>query len=194
MSRAELVRTSVREAMDVCRAMLDDKGLADTADAVVEAIAGSINAGGKVLLCGNGGSAADAQHLAAELIGRFSLEREAFPAIALADNVAALTAVANDYGYGEVFARSVRSLGKAGDVLIGISTSGGSQNVVDALAAARERGLITVALVGAPDSPISQAADLVLSVPGPNTARIQEGQMLLGHAIFELVERELCRA
>ncbi len=194
MSRAELVRTRVREAIDVCRALLEDEGLARSADAVVEAIVGSIGAGGKVLLCGNGGSAADAQHLAAELIGRFCLEREAFPAIALADNVAALTAVGNDYGYGDVFARAVRGLGQEGDVLIGISTSGRSENVVGALRAARERGMVTVALVGAPATPIGEAADHVLVVPGPSTARIQEGQMLLGHTIFELVERELCQS
>jgi D-sedoheptulose 7-phosphate isomerase len=194
MSRAELVRASVRDAMEVCRVMLEDETLARSADAVVEAIVGSVNAGGKVLLCGNGGSAADAQHLAAELIGRFCLEREAFPALALSDNIAAMTAVGNDYGYGEVFTRAVRGLGRAGDVLIGISTSGRSQNVVGALAAGRERGLVTVALVGASETPLSAAAEHVLCVPGPSTARIQEGQMLLGHAIFELVERELCQA
>jgi len=160
----------------------------------VESIVGSITVGGKVLLCGNGGSAADAQHLAAELIGRFCLEREPFPAIALSDNVAALTAIGNDYGYGEVFVRAVNGLGRKGDVLIGISTSGRSPSVVDALAAARERGMITVALVGDPETPMGEVAEHVLAVPGASTARIQEGQMLLGHAIFELVERELCQA
>lgn len=193
MSRADFVRSSISEGIEVHRAMLDDEALAESAAAVVEALVASISDGGKVLLCGNGGSAADAQHLAAELIGRFCLEREAFPAIALADNVAALTAIGNDYGYGDVFVRSVRGLGKPGDVLIGISTSGASENVVQALRAARERQIITVALVGAADTPMGQAADHVLSVPGPSTARIQEGQILLGHALFELVERELCR-
>ena len=191
MSRAELVRASVRDAIEVCQSLLDDEALAHSVDSVVEAIVGSINAGGKVLLCGNGGSAADAQHLAAELIGRFCLEREAFPALALSDNIAAITAVGNDYGYADVFSRAVRGLGKAGDVLIGISTSGRSQNVVDALQAAREKEIITVALVGAGDTPMAEASDHVLTVRGPSTARIQEGQMLLGHAIFELVEREL---
>jgi D-sedoheptulose 7-phosphate isomerase len=194
MSRAELVRARVREAIEVCQFLLEDQAIAEAVDGVVEAIVGSINGGGKVLLCGNGGSAADAQHLAAELIGRFCLERQPFPAIALADNVAAVTAIGNDYGYGEVFERAVNGLGQRGDVLIGISTSGRSQNMVAALAAGAERGLITVALVGAADSPMGTAADHVLAVPGPSTARIQEGQMLLGHAIFELVERELCRA
>lgn len=194
MSRAELVRARVREAIEVCQFLLADEAVAEAVDGVVEAIVGSISAGGKVLLCGNGGSAADAQHLAAELIGRFCLERQPFPAIALADNVAAVTAVGNDYGYREIFARAVNGLGHKGDVLLGISTSGRSQNVVDALAAGRAKGMITVALVGAADTPMGDAAEHVLVVPGPSTERIQEGQMLLGHAIFELVERELCRA
>jgi D-sedoheptulose 7-phosphate isomerase len=192
MSRAELLRARVREAISVCQGLLEDEQLVVTVDAVVEAIVESVSGGGKVLLCGNGGSAADAQHLAAELVGRFCLEREPFPAVALADNVSAVTAVSNDYGYSEVFVRAVRGLGKPGDVLIGISTSGRSRNVVSALEAARERGMVTVAFVGAEGSPMEDASEHVLRVPGPSTARIQEGQMLLGHTIFELVERELC--
>jgi D-sedoheptulose 7-phosphate isomerase len=193
MSRAELARARFGEALEVCRSLLADEAIVRTIDVVVEAIVASINAGGKVLLCGNGGSAADAQHLAAELIGRFCLEREPFPAIALADNVSALTAVANDYGYSEVFSRAVKGLGQPGDVLVGLSTSGNSSNVIGALGTARERGLVTVALVGVADCPMAQASEHVLCVTGPNPARIQEGQMLLGHTIFELVERELCR-
>jgi D-sedoheptulose 7-phosphate isomerase len=182
----------MREAIDVCQGLLDDESVAATLDDVVGAIVASIKAGGKVLLCGNGGSAADAQHLAAELVGRFYLERRPFPAVALADNVSAMTSVGNDYGYGEVFVRAVRALGNRGDVLVGLSTSGRSSNVVGALEAARERGVVTVALVGADGSPMEAASDHVLRVPGPSTARIQEGQMLLGHTILELVERELC--
>lgn len=194
MSRAELLQDRVREAIDVCQSLLEDEEVAQTVDAVVEAIVASINAGGKVLLCGNGGSAADAQHLAAELVGRFCLDRDAYPALALSDNIAAVTAVGNDFGYSDVFSRAVRGLGNKGDVLIGLSTSGRSQNVVEALTAAREREMVTVAFVGAPGSPMEQASDYVLRVRGPNTARIQEGQMLLGHTVFELVERELCGA
>jgi D-sedoheptulose 7-phosphate isomerase len=194
MSRVEALRASVREALDVCQALLQDEDLAAAADAVVGSIVTSIRGGGKVLLCGNGGSAADAQHLAAELVGRFRLEREPFPAVALSDNIAAVTAVGNDYGYEEVFVRAVRALGSPGDVLIGISTSGRSRNVVGALEAARERGIVTVALVGAANTPMEAASDHVLRVNGPSTARIQEGQMLVGHAVLELVERELCDA
>ena len=194
MSRAEFLRSRVREAIDVCEALLADDEIAATTDAVVAAIVDSINAGGKVLLCGNGGSAADAQHLAAELVGRFALDRQPYPAIALSDNIAAVTAIGNDFSYADVFSRAVRGLGNAGDVLLGISTSGRSQNVVDALAAAGEVGLTTVALVGAPGSPMEQVSQYTLCVAGPSTARIQEGQMVLGHTIFELVERELCGA
>ena len=194
MSRAELLRASVREAIDVCQTLLDDGALAEAVDAVVGAIVASVQAGGKVLLCGNGGSAADAQHLAAELVGRFRLERQPYPAIALSDNVAAVTAVGNDYGYDEVFTRAVRALGNPGDVLIGLSTSGRSPNVIRALEAASEREMVTVALVGGAGSAIERVSEHVLRVPGPNTARIQEAQMLVGHTIFELVERELCDA
>lgn len=186
------MRDRIQEAIDVCQSLLDDDAIAQAVDAVVEAIVASIKGGGKVLLCGNGGSAADAQHLAAELVGKFCLEREPYPALALSDNIAAVTAVGNDYGYAEVFSRAVRGLGAPGDVLIGLSTSGRSQNVIDAIVAARERGMVTVALVGTAGSPMEEASEHVLRVSGPSTARIQEGQMLLGHTIFELVERELC--
>jgi D-sedoheptulose 7-phosphate isomerase len=194
MSRAELLRARVREAIEVCEALLEDERLAETVDAVVGAIVSSLQDGGKVLLCGNGGSAADAQHLAAELVGRFCLERQPYAAIALSDNIAAVTAVGNDYGYEDVFTRAVRGLGNRGDVLIGLSTSGKSPNVIGALEAAGERGLVTVALVGGSESPMERVSEHVLRVPGANTARIQEAQMVVGHTIFELVERELCDA
>ena len=192
MSRAELLRDRVREAIDVCESLLEDDALAETFDRVVAEIVASIRGGGKVMLCGNGGSAADAQHLAAELVGRFCLERGAYPALALSDNIAAVTAVGNDFSYADVFARAVRGLGKPGDVLIGLSTSGRSENVIQALRAAGENRVVTVALVGPEGSPMEDVSDHVLRIPGPSTARIQEGHMLVGHAIFELVERELC--
>ncbi len=194
MSRAELARERFREAIDVCRSLLEDASIVDGVDAIVGEIVGSLQSGGKVLLCGNGGSAADAQHLAAELVGRFCLDRQPFPALALADNIAAMTAISNDYGYSDSFSRAVRGLGRRGDVLIGLSTSGRSDNVIQALVAARDREMVTVALVGGDDSPMAQASQYVVRVAGPNTARIQEAQMLLGHTIFELVERELCQA
>jgi D-sedoheptulose 7-phosphate isomerase len=189
----ELFERTVAEAIAVCRRLLDDQ-LVETAERVTDEIVGSLRAGGKVLLCGNGGSAADAQHLAAELIGRFCLDRRALAAVALGDNVAAMTAIGNDYAFEEVFVRGVDGLGRAGDVLIGLSSSGNSANVVAALQAAREAGLITVAFVGRPECAMAAHATHLLPVSGPGTARIQEGHMLLGHTIFEAVERRLCDA
>jgi D-sedoheptulose 7-phosphate isomerase len=187
----DLLRDSVGEAIAVCEGLLDE-AVIDSVETAAGELVRSLRDGGKVLLCGNGGSAADAQHLAAELIGRFFLDREALPAVALADNVAALTAIGNDYSYDQVFARGVRGLGRAGDVLIGLSTSGSSANVVAALRAARETGLATIVLVGRPDCPMAELADHTICVEGANTARIQEGQMVVGHTIFEAVERALC--
>jgi D-sedoheptulose 7-phosphate isomerase len=187
----ELLRLSIEDAVAVCESLLDDE-VVTAIEHATEEIVRSLRDGGKVLLCGNGGSAADAQHLAAELIGRFSLERRALPAVALADNVAAMTAIANDYSYEDVFVRGVRGLGRPGDVLIGLSTSGSSRNVIAALKAAGETELATIALVGTPDCEMADYADHVIAVPGANTARIQEGHMLVGHTIFGQIESELC--
>jgi D-sedoheptulose 7-phosphate isomerase len=186
-----VLRESIADAIAVCES-LDNESVYEAVTAIVDTIVRSIVGGGRVLLCGNGGSAADAQHLAAELVGRFYLERPALPAISLADNVAAITAIANDYSYDDVFARGVQAYGRPGDILIGLSTSGSSRNVVAALNAARNAGLSTIALVGRPDCTMAELADHVVCVPGTSTARVQEGHMLIGHTIFELVERELC--
>jgi D-sedoheptulose 7-phosphate isomerase len=191
-SRTELLRERICESITIRHALLADESIAGGVDVAVEAIVASIRAGGKLMLCGNGGSAADAQHLAAELVGRFCLERPPYPAIALADNVAALTAISNDYAYSEGFARGVRAFGTPGDVLVGLSTSGESQNVIEAIRAAAELGVITIAFTGPTGSTLTAIADHVLAVSAPSTASIQEAHKLLGHVIFELVERELC--
>jgi D-sedoheptulose 7-phosphate isomerase len=183
----------LRESISMCEQLLADDHVGEVVDAVVDAIVASIRDGGKVLLCGNGGSAAEAEHLAAELIGRFCLDRNPFPAVALASNVAALTAIANDYDYADVYARSVTGLGRSGDVVMGLSTSGHSANVVAALTAGRDGGMVTVALIGPPGSPMDEVADHTLCVPATRTAGIQEGHLLLGHVIFERVEQELCQ-
>lgn len=193
-SAGAVLRDRVAGAIAVHESLLNPQTEA-ALEAVVEAVVESLGSGGRVLLCGNGGSAADAQHLAAELVGRFQLERRPLAAISLADNLAALTAIANDYAFEDVFARGVRGLGREGDVLIGLSTSGRSVNVVRALEAGRELGLVTVAFVGGSGrTPLEAEADHVLRVDGEDTAQIQEGHMLLGHTAFEIVERELCRA
>jgi D-sedoheptulose 7-phosphate isomerase len=192
MSRAEHLRTTIAETIEVLSSLCDDD-VDETFERAVEMVVGSLRRGGKVLLCGNGGSAADAQHLAAEFVGRFTLEREALGAVALSDNGAAVTAVANDYGYDEVFARAVAALAREHDVLIGMSTSGRSRSVVRALEVARGLGVATIALVGLPESAVQRAADVAFTVHSGSTARVQEAHIVLGHSLFEIVEQELCR-
>ena len=192
MSRGDLLRARLTESVEVLQAVAGDAELAAQFEGAVEAIVGSLRQGGKILLCGNGGSSADAQHLAAELIGRFQLERRSLPAISLSDNTAALTAIGNDYAYSDVYARAVDGLGNRGDVLLGMSTSGRSQNVVSALQAARKRQMVTIAFLGKPGSPAQMHADHVICIPSSSTAQIQQGHMAVGHVIFELVEAELC--
>jgi D-sedoheptulose 7-phosphate isomerase len=158
--------------------------------AVAEAISNSLRQGGSVLVFGNGGSAADAQHFTAELIGRYEQERKAWPAIALTTDTSALTAIGNDYGFDRVFARQLEALGKAGDVAIGISTSGDSPNVLRALETANERGLVSVALTGR-GGEAGRIAAHHIAVQEARTARVQEVHATLLHVICELVEREL---
>jgi D-sedoheptulose 7-phosphate isomerase len=152
----------------------------------------AIVAGKKVLWCGNGGSAADSQHLAAELMGRFQRERCAFPSIALTTDTSILTAIGNDYGYERVFQRQVEALCTRGDVLVGISTSGSSKNVYAALQTARQIGAFTVAFTGQGGGEIAAIADVALCIPSKVTARIQEGHILCGHMLCDWVERSVC--
>jgi len=154
-------------------------------------IAQCLRDGGKALLFGNGGSAADAQHLGAELVGRFVLERDALPAIALTTDSSILTAVGNDYGFDQVFARQVLALGRPRDVAIGISTSGNSPNVVKAVRVAAERGLRTIGLAGRDGGALAKAVEIAITVPSTNTARIQECHIAVGHLLCELVDDEL---
>ena len=148
-------------------------------------------AGGKVLLMGNGGSAADAQHIAAELVGRFKMERKALPAIALTTNTSLLTAVANDYGYDTVFSRQVEALAGKNDILIVITTSGVSPNILKAVEAARAKGAKVIGLTGKTGGKLKDMADLAIVVPSDNTQRIQEGHITIGHIICHLVENGL---
>jgi D-sedoheptulose 7-phosphate isomerase len=154
----------------------------------------AILAGRKILWCGNGGSAADSQHLAAELMGRFRRERRALPSIALTTDTSILTAIGNDYGYEKVFSRQVEALCTAGDVLVGISTSGNSRNVCAALELARQLGAFTVALAGETGGAMAKIADAVLCIPSRDTARIQEGHILCGHMLCDWIELSVCAA
>ena len=189
-ARQALVRERVAESIAVKQAVLES-GLPEATAEVAGIVERSLRAGGKVLLCGNGGSAADAAHLAAEFVGRFQMERPSLPAIALGENSSTITAVGNDYAFDEVFARQVRGLGAAGDVLLAFSTSGGSPNVIAAVDAARERGITTVGITGSPGGTVAELADVALRMPSDVTARIQEAYMALGHALCELVETAL---
>jgi D-sedoheptulose 7-phosphate isomerase len=151
----------------------------------------ALRSGGRVFFCGNGGSAADAQHLAGEFLGRFLLERAPWPALALTVNTSTLTAIANDYGYETVFARQLAGLGRAGDVLVALSTSGNSRNVVAALETARAQSIGTIGFTGRNESAMSRLCDLCIRAPSTHTPRIQEMHIAIGHAICELVEAEL---
>lgn len=194
MSRAQAppeatIRGLIEESIAAQEALLDPLYVL-TIHAISRELVSSLRCGGKVIAFGNGGSAADATHLVAELLGRFRRERPSLPAIAL-DNVAAITAIGNDYAYEEIFARQVTSLGARGDVAIGISTSGRSANVLAGLRASRARGMVTVSLTGADGEAMERISDLCLRVPAHATARIQESHILVAHIICEIVEQEL---
>ena len=166
--------------------------LAEPLASAAEMLAGSMRSGGMLLVCGNGGSAADAQHIAAEFVGRYLREREPWPAIALNTNTSALTAIGNDYGFEQVFARQVRAYGRPGDVLLAISTSGSSANVLEAIAAARAIGMSVIGLSGGDGGPLAGLCDVCLTVPLASTPRIQEGHIALAHILCGLVEEALC--
>jgi D-sedoheptulose 7-phosphate isomerase len=201
MARARTPATSTRAAIEElfgASARARDVFLAEGAaalDVAVDLVASALAAGRKLLLFGNGGSAADAQHLAAEFVGRFLKDRQPLPAIALTTDTSALTAIANDYGYDEVFARQVRALGAEGDVAIAISTSGRSPNVLRGVEAARERGLRTIGLTGGDGGTLAGMVEVSLRVSASShSARVQETHILIGHVICELVDRRLAGA
>ena len=187
----DLIESSLREGAELRTVVARD-----CSAAIFEAaglIIMCLRAGGKVLFFGNGGSAADAQHLAAEFIGRFVRERAGLPAIALTTDSSILTAVGNDYGFDQVFARQVQALGRPGDVAIAISTSGNSPNIIEAVKAARKGCLKTIGLSGKDGGLLAKEADLVITVPSTTTARIQECHIAVGHLLCELTEETLAR-
>jgi D-sedoheptulose 7-phosphate isomerase len=185
-----LIRLRVEESIEVKQQLLADS-LVQSLAQLAERIVDSLRDGGKVLLFGNGGSAADATHLAAEFVGRFAFDRDPMPALSLSDNVSSVTAIGNDYAYDLTFARQIKAFGSAGDVAIGLSTSGSSPNVLSAMRVAREHGLFVAAFTGARGAEMADLADLAVMVPSPSTARIQEGYMLYAHIMCELVEQEM---
>lgn len=171
--------------------LLQDENLLETCSKVASAFVKCLQADGKILFCGNGGSAADAQHLAAELSGRFYSDRDPLFSEALHVNTSYLTAVANDYSYNEVYSRMVKAKGRQGDVLVGISTSGNSANVVQALEQARKQGMITIGMTGESGGKMKPLCDFLINVPSTDTPRIQECHILVGHIICQLTEESL---
>jgi D-sedoheptulose 7-phosphate isomerase len=185
------VRRSMQASILVKQRLLNNAEVVSTAARVSEVLIGAIERGNKLLLFGNGGSAADAQHIAAEFVGRFAFDRPALPALALSVNSSCLTAIGNDYGFDRVFSRQLEALARPGDVAMGISTSGNSANVVHAMSVARKMELHTVALTGCMGGKLKGMVDFCLCAPSNETPRIQECHILLGHIISELVEQEI---
>ncbi|MGO9271209.1 MAG: D-sedoheptulose 7-phosphate isomerase [Terriglobia bacterium] len=186
-----LIAAAIHESIGVKQALLEDKHLLRQIADVIKEFVSALSHGHKILLFGNGGSAADAQHIAAEFLGRFQMERIPLPALALTTNTSALTAIGNDYSFENVFSRQVEALGTEGDVAVGISTSGKSPNVLKGLAAAKAKGLVTVALTGRDGSLLQQVSRYCLCIPADTTPRIQEGHILVGHIVSQITEVEL---
>lgn len=186
-----MIENIIQQSIDVKSSILKDIELQKTILESVQLICESFQSGNRVMFCGNGGSAADAQHLAAELSGRFYKDRIALPSDALHCNTSYLTAVANDYGYEFVYSRLVEGTMKSGDILIGMSTSGNSKNIINAFKSARELGITTIAFTGENSGTLGIISDYLINVPSMDTPRIQESHILIGHIICQLVEEKL---
>ena len=186
----EKIQQIISESISVKTKVLNDAALLETVRRIVDMLVSALQKNKHIYFCGNGGSAADAQHLAAEFSGRFYIDRDALPAEALHCNTSYLTAVANDYSYDVVYSRLLKGLGHEGDVLIGLSTSGNSTNIVKAFETAREKNITTVGFTGEGGGKMKPLSDYLVSIPSKNTPRIQEAHMLLGHIICELVEEK----
>ena len=181
----------IDEAINVQNMMLNDSKLIDQINLAAEKCVNSIKLGNKILLAGNGGSAADSQHIAGELVSRFMFDRPGLPAIALTTDTSILTAIGNDYGYDCVFSRQIQALGVSGDVFIAYSTSGKSPNILKALIDAKSAGLVTIGLTGNKKASMNDLCDVVLEVPSANTPKIQEGHLIIGHIICGIIENSI---
>lgn len=187
----EKIKIIIRSSIGVKEKLLKDENLISTMEQIVKEWVKALKADKKILFCGNGGSAADAQHLAAELSGRFYKDREPLFAEALHVNTSYLTAVANDYSYEEIYSRLVRAKGREGDILVGLSTSGNSPNILKAIEEANSTGMITVGLTGSKGGKLKNICKYLLAVPSDDTPRIQESHIMLGHILCELTEEQL---
>jgi D-sedoheptulose 7-phosphate isomerase len=187
----DYIYTQIAEAHHLMSAMLEDEKLVSAVAAAAEACISCIQRGGKLLLAGNGGSAADAQHMAGEFVSRFAFDRPGLAAVALTTDTSILTAIGNDYGYEKLFARQVQALGRPGDVLIAYSTSGASPNIINALTEARTGKMVCICFTGNRRGPVRNLCDHLLEVPSGDTPKIQEGHLVLGHILCGLVEKAL---
>lgn len=185
------VRSEIEKAASVLRSMLADAALLDTIARVGHMGADAIRRGNKIIFCGNGGSAADSQHLAAELVGKLAFNRPGMAGIALTVDSSALTAIGNDFGYEHVFSRQLEAVGRPGDLIVGISTSGRSRNVVAAFEVAKKIGIGTVAMTGVRRGPMAEIADAWLAAPHEETQKIQEAHIVMGHIFCGIVEQEI---
>lgn len=185
------ISSIIAASIEVKSQILADEHFQQKIESVIEVITSAFQKGNKVLFCGNGGSAADAQHLAAEFSGRFYIDRKALPSEALHCNSSYLTAVANDYSYDVIYSRIIDGTCVEGDVLVGLSTSGNSKNILNAFATAKEKGVVTIGFTGAGGGKMKDACDYLLNVPSTDTPRIQESHILVGHIICELVEAKI---
>nr|VFK79552.1 MAG: phosphoheptose isomerase [Candidatus Kentron sp. SD] len=187
------IKLQIAESHQIMGDMLSDRSLINKVESAAQACIRCLEASGKILLAGNGGSAADAQHIAGELVSRFAFDRPGLPAIALTTDTSILTAIGNDYGYEKLFARQVQAHGNKGDVFIGYSTSGASPNILKAFDEAHTRGLVSIGLTGNRGGPMRDLCDHLLEVPSSNTPKIQEGHAVLGHILCGLVEHAIFR-
>jgi D-sedoheptulose 7-phosphate isomerase len=187
---SEKIKTIIQTSITVKQQLLQNDDMLKTLNNCVTEIVAAFKNGNKVLFCGNGGSAADAQHLAAEFSGRFYKDRDALPAEALHCNSSYLTAVANDYSYDVIYSRLIKGIGNKGDVLIGLSTSGNSKNIIAAFEVAKEKGMLTIGFTGDSGGKMKSISDHLLNIPSSDTPRIQESHIMLGHIICQLVEEQ----
>ncbi len=186
----EKIKTIIASSIQTKQSILEDEAMISKINECSDVITQAFKNGNKVLFCGNGGSAADAQHLAAEFSGRFYTDRDALPAEALHCNTSYITAVANDYSYDVIYSRMINGIGKPGDVLVGLSTSGNSKNIVEAFKTAKIKNMITIGFTGAHGGVMKNISDILLNVPSSDTPRIQESHIMVGHIICQLVEEK----
>lgn len=185
------IKDQIKKSFETKQAIYENIDLIDKIEEVSKLCVALYRVDKKTILAGNGGSAADAQHIAAELVGRYGFDRPSIPSLALTTDTSCLTAIGNDYGYENIFSRQLEGMGQEGDLFIGISTSGNSKNIINAFLSAKKKGITTVALVGRDGGEMAKIADIALVVPSDSTPRIQESHILIGHIICDIIEKEI---